>query len=264
MLDLHCHILPSIDDGAQDLDTSLAMLKIAVESGTVGIVATPHAIEGKWLPTWHEILEGCARLSAAGQTMGLTIPIYPGAEVFVHMDILDQIKGPGPYCINGSRYMLVELPAREIPRFTEEFFFTLQARGITPILAHPERHPEIAKHPEILKGWIGKGILVQINASSITGRMGERAMKTAEYLLKSNMVHCIGSDAHGVRTRKPDLRKAAEKIKLLVGEAKVQELLVTNSTKVIQNEDVDVPEVELQHFHGKASLLKTLLGGFWK
>ena len=241
---MHNHILPDIDDGAKDIDTSLAMLNMAAKHGTTAIVATPHIIEGNWLPAWEEVLEKCHLVNQAAKKEGLNIPLYPGGEVAVNFDLLDSFKGPGPYCINAGRYMLTELPAMEIPSFTEEFFFTLQARGITPILAHPERHSKIQKQPEILLEWIQKGILLQVNAPSINGRMGKHAQQTAELLLKSNMVHLIGTDAHGIHSRRPRLDKAAQKITALVGAEKMQKLLFRNPQQVIHSREVETPEVD--------------------
>jgi protein-tyrosine phosphatase len=163
--------------------------------------------------------------------------------VFLNWDVLDKIKGPGSYCINGGSYMLVELPAAEIPRFTEEFFFTLQTRGITPILAHPERHPELIRRPEILANWIGKGVLTQMNGPSLKGGFGEKVMQMAELMLINNMVHCIGSDAHGIRSRRPELSRAADKVESLVGKIKAQIILQDNPKMILRSEEVQVFEV---------------------
>ncbi|TWH45266.1 tyrosine-protein phosphatase [Sporomusa sp. KB1] len=257
MLDLHCHLLPTIDDGAKDLETSIKMLAIAQKNNTKAIVATPHVIEGEQFPAWEQIVESCHLLKQEGRKFGLEIPIYPGGEVAIHRDILDLVKGPGPYCINSGRYMLVELPAMEIPGFTEDFFFSLQARGITPILAHPERHPVLAKDPEIIVEWIRRGVLTQVNGASIIGRMGERPMKMTELLLSRNMVHCIGSDAHSDRHRNPDLTKAAEKIVALIGLEKARQVLTSNSQKIIDSQDVEI--FEIQQPHKKAGIFQKLL-----
>ena len=245
MIDLHCHILPGIDDGAKDLETSLRMLEIASNNKTQAIVATPHVIEGSWLPAWERIVTECHELQQEAQKAGINIPIYPGAEVAVSYDILDIVKAPGPYCINGGRYMLVELPAIEIPRYTEEFFFTLQTRGITPILAHPERHPVIAKDPRIVLEWVNKGILLQINAGTITGRMGERARKVAELLLVNDLVHCIGSDAHTTHSRTPNLTQAFAMVVKIIGKAKAQKIFRTNPDKIISSCDIEVSEIKV-------------------
>lgn len=240
MLDIHCHIIPAIDDGAKDLETSLKMLEIAQNNGTKAIVATPHVIEGEWLPAWEQIVAGCRLLEAEGRERGWDLPVYPGGEVAIHRDILELVKEPGPYCLNGGRYMLVELPAIDIPGFTEDFFFSLQARGITPVLAHPERHPLLAKDPEILVEWIRRGVLTQVNGSSLMGRMGERSRQTAELLLARDMVHCIGSDAHSARHRNPDLAATREKLTGLIGAEKTRQILTTNPRHIINSQDVEI------------------------
>ena len=245
LIDIHCHILPSVDDGAADMEKALAMAQMAAAHGTTALVATPHVVEGGWLPAWEDILDLTASLNAALAAQGATaIPIYPGAEVAVNFDILDQIKGPGPYCINGGSYMLVELPALDIPCYADEFFFTLQARGITPILSHPERHPLIADDPAIVLEWVRRGLLIQINAPSLAGKMGERALKTAEVLVKSRLVHFLGTDAHGLHARPPCLTAGAEKLTSLVGRDAARQILVANPGRVIQNLPVEAPEVE--------------------
>lgn len=243
MFDLHSHILPNIDDGAKDMNMSLELLRMAVKHGTKGIVATPHVIEGDSLPTWERILTACDDLKKTAKDAGINLPIFPGGEVAIYRDILDLFTGPGPYCINSGRYMLVELPATHIPSFAEDFFFTLQTRGITPILAHPERHPLIAKNPEILLEWIRTGILCQMNGTSITGQMGERVMATAELLLTNRMIHVIGSDAHRIRTRNTDLTLAVDKITRLIGTTEAHQLLVVNPGHVIHSRDVHIPEI---------------------
>jgi len=200
--------------------------------------------DGRAHPT-HELVGRLERADVGRvDVQRVALPVYPGAEVAVNFDILDQIKGPGPYCINGGSYMLVELPALDIPCYADEFFFTLQARGITPILSHPERHPLIADDPAIVLEWVRRGLLVQINAPSLAGKMGERALKTAEVLVKSRLVHFLGTDAHGLHARPPCLTAGAEKLTSLVGRDAARQILVANPGRVIQNLPVEAPEVE--------------------
>ena len=244
MFDLHMHLLPGFDDGAPDLETALAMLQMAVEYKTTTVVATPHVIEDKWLPSWNEIITTCELLRRESCRAGIEIAIYPGAEVSMSLEILKRLPGPGAYCINSGRYLLVELPAQEIPLFTDQFFFTLQARGIIPILAHPERHPELAKEPEILQEWVYKGIMTQLNGASLLGRMGERVQSTAELFLQHNLIHCIGSDAHGLNYRRPKLLEAGDQIKNLVGEFRAHQLLEENPHRIIANQEVDLSSIE--------------------
>lgn len=260
MFDMHCHILPAIDDGAKNLDTSLAMLRIAQQSGASAICATPHVIEGRWLPEWTTITRLCEELNQEAANEGIGLTVYPGGEVAIHMDLLDILTAPGPYCFNGGRYMLVELPAAEIPRYTEDFFFTLQTRGITPVLAHPERHPAIMADPSILLEWVRRGLLLQINGPSLTGKMGEKPMKTAETLLLSNLVHLIGSDAHSARTRKPDLAETKAKIMSMTNAQTAKILLEDNPKAILNSEDIQIPEVTTIYKPRKKSLLRRIFG----
>lgn len=243
VLDLHCHILPAFDDGAKDTTESLAMLQLARCGGSMGLVATPHVIEGKWRSSWEKIVSASQELEQAAREKGIDVSVYPGAEIGLNWDILENITGPGPYCLNGGSYLLLELPAFEIPRYTEEFFFTLQTKGITPVLAHPERHPELMRRPEILTGWLEKGLLIQLNGPSLMGRFGQKVKNMAELLLAHNMVHCIGSDAHGVKSRKPELFAVKERIKLFAGEATVQRILRDNPAKMLRGEDLPATEI---------------------
>jgi protein-tyrosine phosphatase len=190
-----------------------------------------------------KIKKNCQELNKSAKQQGSNITIYPGAEVAIAMDALDIIKGPGDYCINGGRYILIELPAFEIPGFVDDFLFTLQVRGLTPIIAHPERHPNIAKDPEILVPWINKGILLQVNSSSIVGLMGERVKKTARKLIFNRMVHCIGSDAHSTRTRKPNLGICEDMLLELTDRRFVNQILYENPASIIESREVIVSGV---------------------
>ncbi|HBF39740.1 MAG TPA: hypothetical protein DDW50_20805 [Firmicutes bacterium] len=244
MIDIHTHVLPGFDDGAPDLKTSVAMLQMAQEHQTTAVVVTPHVIEGKWFPSWQEIKSGYELLRQEALQSGVQIAIYPGAEVAMSLEILKLLSEPGPYCINCSRYLLVELPSQEIPFFADHFFFSLQLKGMVPILAHPERHPELAKYPEILRKWVEKGVITQMNGSSLLGRMGERVQATAELFLKQHLVHCIGSDAHGVNYRRPQLQEAAVKIIHWVGEKQAKLLLVENPKRIITDQSIDVSSTQ--------------------
>lgn len=237
MFDVHSHILPGFDDGARNGETSLAMLSTADKTGTRRIIATPHVMEGAWIPLWTDIITGCKELQMVANDSKLNVVILPGAEVALYPDILKLVTGPGPYCINGGRYMLVELPASVIPLYAEEFFFTLQIRGITPILAHPERHPGIRRDITILEKWVRSGVLVQLNGPSLTGQLGDKVKVTAENLLKRNLVHCIGSDAHNNSYRSPDLGLERKKIRELIGQERTEEILFENPDCIINSQD---------------------------
>ncbi len=265
MIDLHTHILSDIDDGAPDIETTIEMLQMAEKNGTQIIVATPHVIEGRWLPDWQEIQIKSEQADRLAKKTGLKVRVYPGAEVFINLDLLALFDKKGAYCINNGAYMLVELPALEIPDYTEEFFFRLQSQGIKPILAHPERNRQLRQKLNLLKNWIEKGILVQINASSINGRFGKEIAETAEKLLIHNMVHCLGSDAHGLNTRRPLLAEAVEIMEELIGKEETKLIVAENPLKVINSQEIEIkPVKELMNKSGKKNsffgkLLKNLI-----
>lgn len=238
MIDIHTHILPGMDDGAIDWNMSLSMLRIAESQGITNMVATPHVIDGNWLPEWQAIEQKCLQLQAMAKNAGLAITIHPGAEVAVQLDILERLIKPGPYCINGKNYILVELPSREIPNYAETFFFTLQTRGMTPILAHAERHPEIIGKPQILVDWMQRGLMVQLNLPSLMGAMGEKVKKTAELLLYNNLPAVIGTDAHNNRTRRPLLSEAAVRIISQYGIAYAETLFRKNPLTILDGGDL--------------------------
>lgn len=264
MIDMHSHIIPAIDDGAKDMETALIMLKKACENGTTAIVATPHIIEGEWLPAWEDVLSGCERLRKLVRQACMDIVIYSGGEVAIHLDLLRVLSGPGAYCINGGRYMLVELPAIDIPNFTDDFLFTLHARGITPIIAHPERHPMIGKKPELLAEWIFKGALVQMNGSSITGGMGQRTQAAAELLLMNNMVHVVGSDAHSEHRRNTNLSSVVEKINSMIGEKKARQILLTNAKNIIYSREIERSDIGIIKYPKKNTGIRKWLSKWRK
>lgn len=256
MIDLHTHIIPGIDDGAADLKASLAMMEIAAAHGTTAVVVTPHVIEGEWLPSWEKILESCAILRRLVLEAGLKITVYPGAEVALSRDILNLLIEPGPYCINGSSYLLVELPVLEIPAYADDFLFKLQIRGIIPILAHPERNRELRSNLSKLGEWIEKGVLVQMNAPSLMGRMGNEVTQVAELMLNKGMVHCIGSDAHGIDVRRPILSEVSKKIRDMTGEENMIRLLRVNPSHIIRDETFGIQPVKVIRPLKKSSLIK--------
>jgi protein-tyrosine phosphatase len=236
--DLHCHILPGIDDGSPDSEVSQAMLTMACECGTSELFATPHLISGGWQPAWQDICRLCAELNHTAARQHWAIRVHPGAEVAMDWSLLELLPGPGDYCLAGGRFILVELPLGSLPTYADDFLFTLQARDFLPILAHPERNPDVKKNPRLLERWLDGGVYAQINAASLTGTMGSRTQAAAEALLAYGGVHFIGSDAHGVGVRRPDLQPVAERLIDLLGPAGARLLLSDNSRQLL----ADCPE----------------------
>ena len=233
MFDCHCHILPGLDDGAQDLDTALAMGRMAVAGGTTTVFATPHVLSGEWRTSWVAIVEACTYLQDVFDKQHIALRVLPGCEFFMDMELLPLLQGPGAYCLNEGKYLLVELPVTQVPAYAENFLFTVQARGITPVLAHVERYAALQQEPERLEEWVERGVVLQVNASSFVGKNGERMQRRAETLLRKGRIHLVGSDAHSARTRHPDMKKALAAIRTMGGSDVLKQLLEENPQQVL-------------------------------
>lgn len=245
MIDIHTHIIDGVDDGAKDMASSLALLRMAAESGTTDIIATPHIIEGAEHAEWALIKEKTEDLNRNAKDAGIPIRVYAGAELEMNWDILSLLKtGQEDYCLAGSRYVLVELPANSLPRYAEEFLYEVQIKELIPIIAHPERHPYLAKHPRILHQWVKNGALVQCNICSFTGKFGAEVKKFVELLLKNNMVHFLGSDAHSVEHRHTDTSAAMAILEQKITAKALKAISCTNPRAIITDTylDVDIPK----------------------
>lgn len=245
MIDIHTHVIDGVDDGAQDIEASLALLRMAAESGTTDIIATPHIIEGAEHPEWQLIQEKTEDLNRNAKETGIPIRVYAGAELEMNWDMLSLLKtGQGDYCLAGSRYVLVELPANTLPRYAEEFLYEVQIKELIPVIAHPERHPYLAKHPHMLHQWVKNGALVQCNAGSFTGKFGAEVKTYAELLLKNNMVHFLGSDAHSVEHRHTDTSAALDILAQEVSPERLENITCLNPRAIIENTylDVEIPK----------------------
>lgn len=231
--DLHTHILPGLDDGASDSEVAQEMLRMAAESGTTELYATPHLISGSWQPPWTEILNRTATLNRHAAKTGLGVRVLPGAEVAMDWSLLDLLPTPGPYCLGGGRFILIELPLGSLPNYADDFLFTLQTRDFLPVLAHPERNPEVKADPDRLQPWLDRGIFVQLNTASLLGRMGSRTQVIARTLLATGRVHFIGSDAHSAGARSPDLLEARQALTDLLGSDETAVLLSQNPAQLL-------------------------------
>ena len=205
LIDLHMHLLPGLDDGAKDIDISREMLRLAAADGTRLVYATPHLLRGAWEIPWETIVSAAADLDAWAAGEGLDIRVRPGAEIAADPSVLDSIER-NRYTLGESRYVLVELPSRGLPDWLEDFFFQLMTRDLVPVIAHPERHPAFQRSSERLVQWTAQGVCLQVNAGSLSGRMGPGAEDCAHRLARAGLVHGLGSDAHSVGHRRPDLR----------------------------------------------------------
>lgn len=238
-VDIHSHILSNLDDGAANIETSMSMLKMSVQNNVKSIIATPHFIPGTLEQKTDVINKSCKDLNDKASTKGMSIDILPGCEVFITPEIVSLLKDGVIPTLNNSTYVLVEFPLMLIPTFAGDVLYSMQINGFRPILAHPERNSEIIKNPDILYKLVERGILAQINASSITGNFGKEIAKKSLGLIKNKLVHFVASDAHTMNKRSPDLTKAASIVEKKFGKDTVDLLFKTNGSKVIDNKPIE-------------------------
>jgi len=223
-VDIHCHLLPGLDDGASTLDDALAMAEMAVADGIETIVATPHQLGGYSGNSGKMICEAVARFQQALDCRGLPLRVLPGADVRIEPDLVEKIhRGEVLTSADRRRHVLLELP-HDVYFPLDRLLAELAEAGLTGILSHPERNLGIQNCPIVLDRLIDQGCLLQITAGSLMGVFGSRSEKLAVSLVERGLAHFISTDAHGTRMRPPVLRAAFDRAAELAGEAAATDL----------------------------------------
>lgn len=240
MLDLHCHILPEIDDGAASIGEALSMAAIAVKEGIDAVVATPHCLNAREIDRFVRGVESQRQqLQRVLDAEGLDLDVFFGAEVFIDPMFL-KVGGLDRLTINGTHYILVELPMGEMPLYAEDFLYKLQLSGIIPVIAHPERNLRIIHDPNQLYRYVDRGCLCQISTGSITGLYGKQVQKCARILLTHGMGHVLGTDAHSDGLRGPYMKDAVEALKKWLEPEQVNKIIGITPYDIVQGNPVEV------------------------
>jgi protein-tyrosine phosphatase len=227
-----------MDDGAKTVEDSLAMLQIAVESGTTDLVASPHA-NSSYTYDPQVIQE---QIKSLNQSMQGKVRLYQGCDFHLSFDnIEDAVKNPRKYTINGHRYLLVEFSDLLIFHNTTQIFNRLQAARMVPIITHPERNSLLRQRIDNIAEWVANGALVQVTAGSLVGNFGKKASAFSRQLLDRDLVHFIASDAHDVKFRTPSMKEAYAWLVQHCGEAYAKALCVDNPRATLTGDDVDLP-----------------------
>ena len=222
MIDLHCHLLPGVDDGARTLEDSLAMAQKAVAEGITHILVTPHHNNGKYLNPKAAVVAATEALQTELDNRGINLTLYPSQEVRINGDLLKDIENEDILFVDEeSRYLLIEFPTLSIPEYTEVLFFKLRQKGITPVIVHPERNQAIIDDPNILLPFIERGALAQVTAASYMGVFGKDIARLSFRLIEANLVHIIASDAHNTQGRGFYCKKAFARLEKQFGSEKV-------------------------------------------
>jgi protein-tyrosine phosphatase len=225
MVDIHCHILPGLDDGADTLEMSIQMAEMAIADGVTHVVGTPHAnSEYKFEPEL--IRQRRDELQAA---VGDKLKLATGCDFHLNFENLQDLeKNPQKYTINQKSYLLVEFADFSIPPSMDDTMHRLHLMGLSPIITHPERNAMLRTKPERMYRWLHQGSYVQITAQSLLGRFGTAAQRRAEEWLDEDRVHFVASDAHNLKGRPLQLRAAYDAVAERRGEEVAQALFRDN------------------------------------
>ncbi len=227
MIDLHCHILPGVDDGPTQWDEAMRMARMAAADGIRTIIATPHVVDpvGAANVIRLKVEELNRRLAAEV----IDLEVLPGAEV----SPLHPPEALTGLTLNGTAYVLVEFPHSHLPRDAFAVLSRLASGGLRPVVAHPERNPSVIRNPALLFELVEAGALCQVTAASLSGGMGAEARACARYLLKKGVVHFLASDAHSAHHRPPNLTTGLRAAAKLIGKDAAQRLVSANPQAVV-------------------------------
>ena len=255
MIDMHSHILPSIDDGATSVDEAFKLINEAKIAGFDAIVLTSHYIEGYYEADIdkREILAKSLQDNLSAKS--IDVDLYLGNEIYISENVVNLLKDGKASTINNTSYVLFELPLNQEPMFIFNVIYEMLQNKLVPILAHPERYAFVQQNPELIYDLIQRGVLMQSNYGSIIGEYGEKAQIIVKKLLENNMVHFLGSDVHRENTIYPKMPKILSELNKLIGEEKVHELTEINPKLVLQNKRIDVDEPHELEFSFREKLI---------
>ena len=243
MIDIHSHILFGVDDGPKELQHTLEILRKAVDERITAIIATSHSFHPLYHVPPEKVYEKIAIIEQQVTKFNIPLKIYAGQEVRLVGDIAKLIDEKKTLPLANSKYMLLELPSNTIPFYTKEIIIKLILKGITPIIAHPERNKIIAERPSKLEELVREGAMTQITAGSLVGQFGKKVQKLSLDLVKANLVHTYGSDVHNLTTR-PFLYNAGLSFLEKKKQLDTVELLLENNARIIENKDLILYEPE--------------------
>src|SRR5437868_8251266 len=210
MIDTHLHILPCIDDGPETMEESIALARVLVQEGIHTAIATPHFNDQFPQRSAAEVQVLVHELQQVLDRQGIPLRLFAGHEALIKPGLIEDIQAGRLATLNGSRYLLLELWNNSWIPETERVIFELRAFGVVPIIAHPERYRPIQQDPGRLGSLLRQGALAQLTASSFMGIWGNTVRRTAETLLKKRLIHCIATDAHGLRKRPTGVNRSLQ------------------------------------------------------
>jgi protein-tyrosine phosphatase len=235
MIDLHCHMLPGIDDGSPDEATSLEMARIAVADGIKTTACTPHIYPGLYENNAADIKTRTDALQRRLFDEDIALKLTIGADAHLTPELLGRLRARTAPSLAGGRYFLLEPPHTVAPPRFAESMFDFVAAGYVPVLTHPERLSWIKQHYEVFVALVKSGVWMQVTAGSLNGRFGETAKYFGEKMLDEGLVHLLATDAHGVRNRPPLLAEGRQAAEKFVGAEEAARLVFDRPQAILDN-----------------------------
>lgn len=244
MIDIHCHILPGVDDGAGSMTESIEMAREATKQGIKKIIAAPHHNNGTFMNKGENIIGAVAYLNGKLKQEQIPVEVLAGQETRVYGELVADLENGTVIQLNQtSGYVFIELPTNHVPQYTTQLLFDMQIKGYIPIIVHPERNHELLENPDKLYRMVKNGALTQITAGSIVGRGGKKVQRFAYQLLACNLTHFVASDAHNLKKRGFYMKDAFRDITKRYGKALAYQLMENSELLVIgQTTHRDAPE----------------------
>lgn len=252
MIDIHCHMLPGIDDGPATLEAALALAKACADDGITHAVLTPHVFPGRFENRRSSIEQDFEHFAEVLLASDITLDVSWAGEVRLTPEVLELLaldELPFLGHAAGHKNLLLEMPDGQIPLGSDRLVAHLLARGVRPILVHPERNRAVMERPERLREFIEQGCCAQVTAGSLVGQFGAKAQATARALLDMGLVHAVASDSHNLTGRQPRMREAATWLAAHYGAALAQELTMSGPASLcglalggdLQDDEDDLP-----------------------
>jgi len=242
MIDMHCHLLPGIDDGARDLNEALELARYAVDHGITHAVMTPHINPGTFNNSKASITRAVASFRTQLAEHDIALNIAVGAEVRICVELLDMIVlNQIPFLgeLDGYRIMLLEFPHSHILPGSDKLVQHLLDQNIRPLIAHPERNKAVHANPDRIAQFVAMGCLLQVTADSVAGRFGKASKRTAAYLLKKGWVYVLATDAHHIKHRPPELMGGVRAAARLIGDSAASALVNSHPFSIVGIEQFD-------------------------
>lgn len=238
MIDFHSHIIPEIDDGSRSIEETMLLIKEAHKAGFTTIISTSHYLSGQYEFNEASRKQFLNVIQMGATNLGIDIELKLGSEIYASYDIVELLKEHEASTINGTKYVLFELPMQsELPNL-KNIIYDLLGNGYIPIIAHPERYSYVKENPNWLLEYLELGVLFQSNYGSVIGMYGKEAQKTVKLLLKNDMIHFLGSDVHKASTVYAKMPEIIQELRKILERDKFKRLTKLNAQLVLENKAI--------------------------